>query len=367
MSRTVPVYVADVDTELLTYTELRLYIDTSPDGDFSTLAATETLEAGVSTYYPIAAAAGPDTWFAWRLYNTTGPVSGDLSSPFQLQGVTLAQLRLMAAQQAAAGFGSVCTATGSTTSLVDEVLRDQGLSETFMNSSWVDRYPIVTADRIRRMAVNGFDPDTGAVTPLRDWTVAPVEDEPYAIYGLIPPIDQAGVTYSWNQAVRQGLEFCWYNDEVILVDQDVANDDRSNQIVLDQVPWLREDRIRAIWAQQVDENGKLWRTNLTKQGSFWDIRDLGFGHRVLVLPWWPQEGWSVIAAVVRQPDLPYKDEDLIPIDTNLAMYATAYAAYRYLNKQPQTKGQYKEEELRTQRDWYTAYVPFRPKDAMINA
>ncbi len=367
MSRTVPVYVADVDVELLTYTQLRLYTDTSPGGAFSTLAATETLETGVSTYYPIAASAGPDTWFAWRLYNTTGPVSGDLSSPFQLQGVTLAQLRVMAAAQAGAGFASACTATGTTTTLIDEVLRDQGLSTTFMNAAWVDRYPIVTADRIRRMAVNGFDPDTGAITPLRDWTVAPVEDEPYTIYGLLPPIQQAGLTYSWDDAIRDGLRYCWYNDEVILVDQDYANDDRTNQVSLDQVPWLGEDRIRAIWQQKIDSEGNLYRRNLTKNGSFWDIRDIGFGHRVLLLPWMPDEGWSVVASVIRQPDPPYKDEDIIPINTELAYYAAVFAAFNYLNAVPQTKGQYVNEERAARAAWYIKYTPYRPKDAMINA
>jgi len=367
LARTVPVYIADVDEALETYTQVRLYTDVSPDGAFSTLADTETLESGVHTYYLVAASAEPDTWFAWRLYNTTGPVSGDLSSPFQMQGVTLSQLRPMAAEHAAQGFTSASTANGSTTTLIDDVLRDQGLDPTFLNASWIDRYPVVTSDRIRRLAVSGFDPDTGALSPLRAWSVAPLEDEPYSVYGLMPPIRQAGVTYSWDDAVRDGLRYCWYNDEVIVVNQDTANADRTNQIPLDQVPWLREDRIRAVWQQKVDDEGRLTRRNLTKLGGFWDVRELGFGNRVLLLPWTPSEGWQVVISCIRQPDPPYKDEDIIPIDTEVAMYATVFAMFAYLNGATQTKGQYAIEEQRAKMEWYEKYRPFRPKDAMVGA
>ena len=250
------------------------------------------------------------------------------------------------------------------------VLRDQGLSETFLGASWVDRYPEVafdSADRIRRLAVDGFTAATGGLVPLRAWAVAPQADEPYSVYGLLPPIQQAGTTYSWDDAIRDGLLACWYNDEVVVMDPATVDDDRTNQITLNQVPWLREDMIRAVYAQKIDDDGRVWRQNLTKRGSFWSIRDLGFGERVLILSSYPLVGYSVVVSCFRQPDLPYKDTDLIPIDTDVAKFATVMSAFDYLNRVPATKGQYVGEYAGALRKWQRFYKPFRPKDAMVGA
>ena len=367
MSKIVPVYIADVDEALLLYTQVRLYSDVSPDGAFATLADTETIVVDVHTYYPVAASGTADTWYAWRLYNPTGPVSGDLSSPFQMLGVSMGEVRLLAAANAGMGFASETTAIGSTTKLVDDVLRDNGLSDTFLNASWIDRYSLDTTDRLRRMAVVGFDTADGGVVPLRAWSAAPQSGEAYAIYGLLPPTQQAGTTYSWDAAIRDGMKYCWYNDEVILLDPVTANDDRTNQISLDQVPWLQEDRIRSVYTRKVDDDGRIWQQNLTKGGAFWDIRDLGFGHRVLVLSAYPLIGYSVAASVIRQPDLPYRDADIVTIDKNLAAAATVMAAFRYLNGVPATKGQYAIEYRDAVEQWKLLYAPYRPKTAMVGS
>ena len=367
MARTVPVYIADIDAALLTYTQVRLYTDTAPDGAFSTLADTDTLVADQHTYYMVASAAGPDTWYAWRLYNPTGPVSGDLSSPFQLERVTFAEARLRTAALAGQAFDSVCTANGTTTALIDAVLRDNGVSDTFLNASWIDRYPVSGDDRLHRMAQGGFDPATGALIPLRPWSVAPSAGDPYAVYGLMPPIKQAGNAYSWDDALRDGLQDVWYNDEVVVLDTVTEDDARTNQIPLDQVPWLQEDRIRAVWAQRLDDEGRLWRKNLTKNGRYWEIRDLGFGVRVLVLSIYPLIGWSIVVSALRQCDEPYTDTDIVPVNTDVATSAGVMAAYRWLNRVTQTKGQYEGEYVQALRYFRKQYAPFRPKDAMVNA
>lgn len=372
MDRIVPVYIADVDTALLTYNQVRLYYAPSPTTDNIALVDTETLVEDVHTYTMLATGGSitRDTWFMWRLYNTTGPVEGPMSSPFQLQGILMAELRRIAAAEAGMGFSSTTTSNGTTSSLVDVVLRDQGLSATYLGASWIDRYPEVAfddSDRIRRLAVTGFDPDDGGLVPLRVWSVAPQADEPYSVYGLIPPIQQAGTTYSWDDAIRDGLNACWYDDEVIVMDPATEDDERTNQIPLTSVPWLRENMIRAVYSQKIDDDGNIYRANLTKRGSYWDIRDLGFGERVLVLPWYPPTGYSVVVSCFRQPDLPYKDDDVIPIDTDVAKFATVMAAYDYLNRVPATKGQYAVELAGATREWQRYYKPFRPRDAMVGA
>ncbi len=376
MSRIVPVYIADVDGALLTYTQVRLYTDTSPSGAFSTLVDTQTLvgdvytdptSSAVHTYYMVASAATADTWFAWRLYNTVGPVSGDLSSPFQLLGVTLEEVRRLAAQYAQAGFASTCSADGGLSALTDAVLMDSGLSATFLNASWIDRYPVVTSDRIRRMAEAGFDPTTGSLIPLRPWADAPDSGDPYAVYAILPPIAQAGIAYSWDDAIRDGLKDCWFNDEVIIVNTVTEDDSQQNQVTLDNVPWLQEDRIRAIWARRIDSTGRLWQRNLTKNGSFWDIRDIGFGRKILVLSSFVAAGDSIVASVTRQPDPPYADTDIVQVDSRLAAYAAVMEAFKYLDRTPPTSGQYTRQVAGATREWMKLYAPYRPKDAIINA
>ena len=131
--------------------------------------------------------------------------------------IALEDLRIEAARQAGSGFSSTCTALGTTATLIDLKLVDQGVTVKFLEGAWIYRPDAAAAgDRVRRVKVDGFTVATGTLTIDRVWTNAPASAEVYHIFTLLPPIDQAGAAYSWDKAINDGLAHNYYRDEIVL-------------------------------------------------------------------------------------------------------------------------------------------------------
>lgn len=115
------------------------------------------------------------------------------------------------------GFASVATGNGSTTTIVDAVLRDQGVTAKFLESLWIyfSQSGTAAADLVRRVQTDGFTIASGTLTWARTGeTVASAEA--YQVFALLPPIDQAGEPYSWDRAINDGLAECPMEDHIVL-------------------------------------------------------------------------------------------------------------------------------------------------------
>ncbi len=328
MSVTVKIAIEDPAEAMATYQSIKLYRDTDPGGAFSTLVDTEALVAGTYEYLIEDTGGGSASWYRFLLYHATGPVQSELSAPFQA-GVTLAWLRIEAAIRAGAGFKG--TATGGSTAgvLTDAALVDQGVDTNFLAGAWFYRPDAANAtDKLRRAAETPFNTSTGAVTMRRTSYTASPSGEAYHVFNLMPPIDQPGVPFSWDRAVRAGLERVRYRDMLVLGEGDGETyryplDTHANQV--------SEQNIQRVIIRQTDSDGREWDADASKQGRYWELAENAPGSITLVLSHAPLEDEQVIVEALCKDAALYSDDDTTLVQPERAIRATVYEAYRMMN------------------------------------
>lgn len=347
---TVKGYVEEIEQALLLYTQIRLYSDTSPGGDFTTLADTATLVADQEAYDLTDTAATSSTVWRFRLYNPTGPVQSELSPLIRPAALTMLRLRVEAARMASAGFDGTCSATGTTTTLIDASLIDDGVDEAFLEGSWIYRPDAAAAgDRVRRVARGGFDTETGTLSFDRAYTNAPDSGEEYHVFNLLPPIDSRGQAYSWDRAIRDGLAGVWIVDQVNL-GEGSATGSRDFSLAA-HTSYLDKRQVRRVLKRTTDSNGYVTEWDCDGNGGWWTIEENGIGVLTLRINPAPTTQESVIVEFNRTDADLWADTDVTLVPEPLAPAAVAMAAYRWLNEQDQP-GKY-------QREYEGALLAFR--------
>ena len=343
MAITLRPYVENIAEVLEDYDQIRLYRDTSPTGEFATLAATVTLVEDQEEYEAEDSSGTAANWYRYSYYDSGTASESELSEAFRPTGLQLLTVRLEAAIRAGAGFASTCSASGTTTELVDAVLRDAGLDEKYLEGAWVYRPDAAqAADRLRRMKPDGFDPDTGGWAPVRAWNEAPAADEAYHVFTLFPPIDQAGVSYSWDRAVRDGLYECWYPDELNLGEGTTTAERRFS--LANHVGYLEREHLLDVLLRTTDANGVITDRDASKEGRFWVPIENGRGNLAVELHPAPTTQETVIARVSRRYEALYKDTDVTEAPIELAVRATVWKVFEQLERQQ--AGKYEHELAR---------------------
>lgn len=334
-------YVENISEALDTYTQVRLYSDTSPGGDFSTLADTETLVAGQEEYTLTDTAATAATVWRFRLYNPTGPVQSDLSPLIRPAALTMLRLRMEAARQASAGFDGTCSAAGTTTTLVDAALIDSGVDEAYIEGAWVYRPDAAASgDRVRRVKRAGFDTTAGSLGFARAYANAPAEAEAYQVFNLLPPIDTRGEPYSWDRAIRDGLSNVWLVDQVNLGEgTSTLTTDFS---LAAHASYLSKRMVRRVLRRRTDSNGNVTDCDASTQGGWWSIEENGIGNLTLRIMPAPATQESVIVEFNRTDSDLWGDDDVTLVPEPQAVAAVVLAAYRWLNETDQP-GRYERE------------------------
>ncbi|MFN0145109.1 MAG: hypothetical protein ACKVT1_01250 [Dehalococcoidia bacterium] len=267
----VHVHIEDTTTALLTYTSFRLYRGTAPDGTFS-LVTTVAIVDGTENYtYSDTGGAGR-SWYRVSYYTASGPLESSMGPPFQAVGVTLRDLRVDAAIKAGAGFRGTATG-GTSTTLVDSNLLDQGVDSDFLEGIWIYRPDAALAsDKVRRVSEAGFDPATGALSVGRAYTNAPVASEEYHCFALMPPIPQVGMAYSWDMAVRDALERIAFVDQIDLG----PGDGESNRFSLaHHIGQVSARNIRRAYLRWFDTHGLSHDQDLNRNGLSWNTEENG--------------------------------------------------------------------------------------------
>lgn len=354
MPITVRIYVEDPAAMLVDFDEIRLWRDTSPGGAFSTVAADIALVATQTLYTYEDASGDADSWYRYAFRSTSTLDESAPSPPFKPGGGTLRSLTYLVASAAGAAFEGVTTAPGSATSLVDEVLRDQGTDSGYLNGSWLR-----VGDVVRRTSPSPFNTTTGAVSIVRTWT-PPDADTRYETFAILPPAPQSGTTYSWEQAVRDGLRYCWFVDQIIVG----TGDGQETRFPLTAHPSLRAtNRRRAVFLRYTVAGTQVDR-DLGRGATFWRVDEDG-PEQTLVLPFAPSTGDQVVMEVARQPDTPWRSDDYVDFFEDVVVRAGVLAAYRHLNEAPGTRGNYTTELAGAISEFKIAYEPYRPQDAIL--
>lgn len=319
-------YIEDIATQMLTYNQARVYSDSSPTGAFSTLVDTLTLVAAQEKYDWDDAAGTVSTWYRWRLYNTTGPVSGDLSSPFRPSNLsTLRSIRIEAAKQAQVASSGVCSSTGTTTTLFDTSLLMSGHDAYFKEGAWLYRPDAGTAtDVLRRVTEGGFSTSTGglSIPSGYPWSVAPASAEAYELYNLVPPVEAAGAGYSWNQAVRDGIRDVWFRDQLNLGEGTSTGTCRFSLQQFGDL--VTRASIYNVMFRTTDSNGEVRDRYLGMggEGTFWSVQENDTTGLTLVVSNPPSTTETVIVEVARRFEEPFVDTDVITGPQSLAIAAT---------------------------------------------
>lgn len=131
---------------------------------------------------------------------------------------TLAEIVLEAAKKATFAYNGTCSANGTTTTLIDAVLRDQGVTTRFSEGTWIKLPAASAADMIRRVNEDGFTTGSGTLTWTRVLSTANavLSGVAYEVYSVLPPAAQAGAPYDWVQAVNEGLQAMYKTDRIVL-------------------------------------------------------------------------------------------------------------------------------------------------------
>ncbi|MCK9496888.1 MAG: hypothetical protein M0R75_15540 [Dehalococcoidia bacterium] len=361
MSANVQVYVEDIDDRIADdFDSIKLWRDTSPNGTFSTLVTTILLVADQTAYTYEDTSGDSLSWYRYAFLDSSTLAESDPSVPFRVGGTSLASARIAAAIRAGAGFASTCTSAGTTSTLIDAVLRDQGVDTNFLAGAWLMRTGAADADKVRRTSATPFTVASGTLAPVRDWSDAPDSAEAYQVYTLLPPIQQAGFAYSWDQAVRDGLHTIWFIDQQVVAEADGTD----NEFDVSAFPWVAEAYLRRVLIRTTDSDGHVGEVDASRGGRYWSLRTNG-QTRTLVLPWRPGDDTQVICEVNRRPDPVYQDADFIPLDEDLVAAAAVLAAFRYLNRIPGTRGQYVAEVAGALGEFQMLYAP--PSDVVREA
>lgn len=329
MAVTISVYVEEITAQLAAgYESIKLYRDTEPDGAFSTLVDTETLVA-LTTIYDITDANGTvDHWYRYGLWD--GSALTALSEAFQPNGHTLLAVIAAGARRCNAGFASECTSVGTTTTLIDLALVDNGVAPDFLEGSFILRPSASAGDRLRRVATEGFNTTAGAlsINASNPWTTEPAEGEEYYIFRLLPPIGMPGAGFSWQEAAAEALRGIYYDDQV-----DIGTGTSTGQARFSLAQYrLREEDIGAVYLRTTNDDGIITDIDAGKLGRYWEKIENGPNDWSLELHPPPKTTEHVIVEIVRHYEPMHKLTDVTLCDLELAARATAFRVYRYLNR-----------------------------------
>ncbi|MFA7296263.1 MAG: hypothetical protein WC211_03630 [Dehalococcoidia bacterium] len=358
---TVRVYAEDITERLVDFDRLRIFRDTEPSGAFATTVVTTTLVAGRVLYSYDDTAGTGDSWYRYIFLNSSTLVESDPSPPFRPGGNTLARIAFLVAQAAGAAFSGVTTSNGSVTELIDAVLRDQGSDVSYLSSAWVRLPGAADADKVRRLAVEPFTPATGALAPVRAWSIGSASGDEYEVYSILPPKPQSGMTHSWADAVRAGLALVWFIDQIVVA----TGDGTAHAFALTAHPSLLDDnRRRGVYYRSTVDD-VVYDRDASKGAGSWTVRPNGTAGKSLVMSRIPSTSEQIIMEVVRQPDTPWQDGDYIEIPEAIAVSAGVVAAFEYLNRVPSTKGQYATELVQAYAKFDRDYAPIKPGNTIL--
>lgn len=330
MSNTITVAIEDIDEQMLTYDRLRLYRSNTPQSvtNQALLIEEVTLVADQQLYTIVDTSGEPGHWYGYTLFNDpSGPESG-ISTPWRVGALTLRVARLEAAREAKAGFESVTTAAGTATTLPDAVLLDDGVDASYQEGVWLYRPDaLLEADKLRRVKEMGFDTAIGAWTVSRSWQNAPTLGEVYQVFRLMPPIDTPGQAYSWDRALRKAITVgpLRYVDELFLAKGDGINPN----FTVDAYPFINDSNLRHVWLRTTDAQGVVTSKDALEYGQNWNLLPNGPGVWRLEFRKPPASTEEIWLAVVRAPDIPYRDDDVIGgVSLEVITLATAMHAFR---------------------------------------
>lgn len=346
-------YVEDIDTVLLTYDQIRLFRDVSPTGDFSTAVTTATLVAG-QTLYDLSDSSGNANYvYVVDFYHSTLGNTSPPSAPFYPEGYSLLRLRVDAARKANAGWDSTCSALGTATTLVDAPLLDNGVDADFAQGVWLYRPNAALAtDRVRRVALSGFDTTTGAFTVSRPWSNAPAANEVYHAFLFYPPTDGPGAGASWDRIIRDAFHDLWYVDQI---DLGTGTATMQRRFSLTDVADVARAQVRRVLIRCFDANNNPFDRDAGSLMGVWQFVEDGPGSVSIDVYPAPITTEHVIAEVNRQPAPIYNDTDVMDIDAAYARAAVVRRLFWQLNSdQP---GKYAGELAMAQQDLASAATP----------
>lgn len=348
--------LAGTGTFSVAYTSLRVYRGSTSDPNtavFTTLVQTIPLVADQEQYtFDDASGTVNTIWRAW--YYNTGTTANSALGPIIRadQENTLLRLRIESAIEAGVGFAGVCSALGTTTTLIDAALRDEGIDTAFLEGAYIYRPDAAAAgDRVRQVKKDGFTVASGTLGIDRQWTNAPADAEVYHIFGLVPPIDRPGRAYSWDRACRDGLLEVMFPDDVILGDGDNSETRFS---FAPHLGFVEEGYIRRVFLRFTNATtGVITDVDANTQQRFWKPVQNGPGS--LSVDLWPPPvtDWVVWASVSRTDADLYTDTDVTAAPFVQAIRATVWKLFEQLNGMD--KGKYAAEEAIARRRFLDAY------------
>lgn len=340
-------YVEDIATVMDTYNEIRLFRDVSPTGAFATAVDTAALVADQQLYDLSDDSGNANYVYVIDFYHTTTGATSPRSDPFYPEGVSLLRLRLEAARQAGAGFDGTCTDDGTTTTLIDAVLLDNGVDADYGEGLWLYRpNASLTTDMLRRVAREGFDDTTGTFTLTRAYSNAPADDEVYHAFMFYPPIRTSGVAMSWDDIIRAALREIWYVDQV---DLGPGTTDNKRRFSITDTVDVQRSQVRRVLIRRTDDNGNIFDHDAGTMGGFWQFVDDGPGNLSIDVYPTPNTSENVVVEVNRQPAALYNDTDVLDIRIEYAIAAVKRRLFWQLNSdQP---GKYTVELAEAQQDF----------------
>lgn len=315
--------VSNLTEVMETYNTITLYRDTSRTGSFSTLVGTATLVADTHSY-TIEDALGSAFW-RYKFNHTVSLAETALGPLIETAGTSLRTLRLEAAREG--GIGQEGTATGGTAlTLIDPLLADSAQDEHYLEGAWIYRPDAAEAtDRVRRVAQSGYDVASTTLTVSRAWTNNPANGEVYHVFGLYPPTDMPGAAWSWDRAVRQGLEAVAFETTI---DLGVGDGVTTRWDWSPYAAFVDERQIRWVKAMQELDNGEriTWRYG---DGDTWfsiDRDDVDTAVLELFGPA-PTTNDHLLVKAIRTDASLYLDSDITRCPFDRAWRAVLAAAY----------------------------------------
>lgn len=331
MSTTVTFYVEDVDTQLLSFTSIRLYRDTTPNSTFSTLVTTITLVAGQTQYSYTDASGTASSWYRTKFYNTGSTAASGFSPPWQSSSFTLRNLRYEAARLAHAASAGTCSATGTSTTLIDAALLDSGKDTFYHAGDYLYRPDAASSvNYVRRCIEEPFDTTTGALSIAsgHPWTDTPASDEAYQLFQMFPPISLGGESLSWDDEVRKALRRLWVKDQV---DLGVGTSTGKTRYSITAVaPFVHKLRITRVWLRRFDDDDQPIDELFGKGGSYWMAIDNGADGIYIDLSSPPSTEEHVIVDCTRVYPPLYSDTDVVAGSDGAFDYAVAAVARQAL-------------------------------------
>lgn len=336
---TIDLQVENINEVMLTYDQVRLYRDTDPSGSFTTLIDSEVLVADQIDYSLTDPAGGSGYVYRHCFYSGALLASSSLSDAYFPTGRTASSI-IIEASRRAGGLRSLCTATGTTLTLVDAALAENGLDEDYADGSWIYR-PASAAegDWVRRTAHNPFDTSASSLSIIRQWTNPPDADEEYALFNMLPPLPGPG-GYSWLDALSDGLAETIVPDRIDIGTGNAAGTkDRFNLSAF--AGYLEKKMIRKVYLRtyDTDDSSIYVDVDASKLQRWWEFVSNGRDDQHIWLrPWAPSSSEHVIVDCSRKFDRLYRPDDITLCPFDLAVAVCVKKVYEHMNML--TEGRY---------------------------